>query len=229
MTNCFALCLLVSCLCALSSAENDREKRAIRMLRMGKRGFGMLRLGRSAPYDQYESRQLFDVPRMGKDLVDIMEPSKRHPPIPRVGNLDKVIDEYRRMVADEATSFDELPRFGRFVRSAEEVANEVEGSHKEKREVSGGVLPRLGLRDVENEIRAAPLPRLGYRAIPRPRVGYRDLETLPRLGLRELEYQRAAPLPRLGLRENFADEDDKEERAVPLPRLGLRDLDKKAK
>nr|QUP52019.1 myomodulin [Urechis unicinctus] len=219
-----------------SGEENAHNKREMPMLRMGKRSLREIDvLPPLVPpsYDlageDFDERQVWKIPRVGKDL-DLPELRlARFPPIPRLGTAyDDILEAYRRDLVDnlDEETMGEMFPLGRHKRSIDddsEVKNEVKRA---------APLPRLGLRDneLDEDERAAPLPRLGmyYRAAPLPRLGFRDLDEeeraapLPRLGLRDEEEDgysfddRAAPLPRLGFR------------AAPLPRLGFRDVDKKA-
>ena len=197
----------------------QRERRDIRMLRMGKRPLGLLRMGRSAPLSpdyftdaDFDERQLVQVPRVGKDIDIYPHRGSRSPPFPRVGDerLRRYLDEYRRLV--NANDYDQVlttPRVGRRVRSTDSIPIHLVELHQR-----AAPLPRLGLRELLDHLSesAAPLPRLGLRV--------------------EDEEERAAPFPRLGLRQNEYDEENENEieneRAVPLPRLGDRDADRAA-
>ncbi len=209
-TECICI-LFVSVACEEVDDSRSRERRDIRMLRMG----------RSANADDYyansfpEERQIYaQVPRLGREI----------PPMPRLGNEYEYL--MKRLLDDRQTPWG-VPRVGRFARSLDRISHHEDSENHAAR---AAPLPRLGLREYlerqyanhYNDERAAPLPRLGLRTEEDEDPEYRAAP-LPRLGLREEndldDYQRAVPFPRLGQR----DLEDVSKRAVSMLRMGKRE------
>lgn len=220
LLNCFVIC----------RTDNERSKRDLSMLRMGKRdadNWNSLVDDDDISFEnEYYTKPVFS-PRFGKEF-EYLSRFSRVPPVPRIG---KLLD--RSTYDDEDLERQELYDRLRMLlkhqtrrrRDVGENGTKPVGSHSnseteddEDMAVRAAPLPRLGMVDRAAPLprlgmmlydRAAPLPRLGiYKRSPRPplpRLGLQERAPLPRLGL----YERA-PLPRLGLYER-----------APLPRLGM--------
>ncbi|KAL5007416.1 hypothetical protein ScPMuIL_016222 [Solemya velum] len=191
-----------------------RLGRGLQMLRLGKRGIPMMRLGRSTS-DMYSPEELRYL--LAALLSDEKSMSERQLPLPRYGkDLDwqtflegvlrgeeasEVLRRSRPALAilesDDARPIRPAPRPGRYRRSLQTM----EPDNLDQSNKRAVPIPRIGREREDERDRAVPVPRFG----------------------RCLEYDRAAPLPRIGRFQDYdypTMYDDGEKRGMHMLRLG---------